>query len=282
MIGAPQSSILLGVKAQGKTAERPRYLLPADAYSSRRWFAAEQARVLDATWHRGSNGSEVDWWEGLDFSSERPAVPLKVAFGSLPEAMGSVRPGLLVELARRDLEGRFNWKLFIENHIDVLHLWYLHDRSLADFDHGRFDHRSLGSNWASYEPFRVGLDHPRPAEFVIPHLDRRDRVGLGAHLLFPDTPMALAADFFLTYRARPVAFDRTVVELRLLGAPGVDGEALIDVPIGFIEEDMEACERIQHVVSSRHFAVGPLAIGHEAPLASFHRNLLDLLGDPPA
>ena len=44
-----------------------------------------------------------------------------------PAHMGSHRPGALVPVARVDLEAACNWKLFVENHIDVYHLWYLHE-----------------------------------------------------------------------------------------------------------------------------------------------------------
>ena len=47
-----------------------------------------------------------------------------------------------------------NWKLLVENHVDVYHLWYLHRESLGDFDHNQFEHHQLGANWASYEPLR--------------------------------------------------------------------------------------------------------------------------------
>ena len=40
---------------------------------------------------------------------------------------------------------------------------------------------------------------------------------------------------------------------------------------------MEACARIQHVLWSRHFRVGPLAATHEQPIVAFQRNVIDYL-----
>lgn len=259
--------------------DRPRSLLPATAYVDAEWFRAEQRSVGDTTWHAGDGGTVVDHWEGMAFSSHRPVAPLDVALGDLPVAMGSVRPSLLTEVARRDLDGRFNWKLFIENHIDVLHLWYLHDVSLGGFDHARFEHRAVGPHWASYEPVRPG--RAGPVATPITHLDPRDRAGLGAHLLFPDTPMATGAELFVTYRCRPTGPDRSVIELRVLAEQGADPDPLVRTALSFIEEDMEVCERIQEVAASRHFEVGPLARTHEAPIVEFHRNLLRLLDREP-
>ena len=34
----------------------------------------------------------------------------------------------------------------------MYHLWYLHARTLGDYDHDRFEWQQLGRNWVSYEP----------------------------------------------------------------------------------------------------------------------------------
>ena len=260
--------------------ECPRVVLPADAYFSTTWFDREQSMVTASTWHRGSSGPNRATWEGLDFFSKRPHETFDQALADLPSGMGSFRPSQLHEIAAVDIEGNFNWKLFIENHVDVLHLWYLHVETLGGFDHSQFSHQQFGSNWASYEPARNG--DAMAAATPIRHIDRRDRDGLGAHLLFPDTPMASASGFFATYRARPVAADRTVIELRVLGEPDADARPLVEDITAFIREDISACERIQDVVRSRHFEVGPLASSHEAPVVTFQKNLLKLMTGAPS
>ena len=261
--------------------------LPAEAYYSTEWFDLEQERVQATTWHRidasvaaHQLGLQVDAWEGMAFASARPSHTLAEALSGLPEAIGSFRPSELVEVGRADMSSGCNWKLFIENHIDVLHLWYLHDESLAAYDHTRFEHAALGRNWASYEPIRPGRQ-PMPGA-VIEHLADRDRQGLGAHLLFPDTPMAASASFFATYRAVPVGPEETRVELRVLAEPGADADTLVAATRSFIEEDLEACERIQAAVRSSRWEIGPLARDHERPITAFHDHLLGLLGREPS
>lgn len=267
------------------TPTAPVHQLPAEAYFSQEWFDLERACVHATTWHRvdpevaelasvSSCGPQVDAWEGLHFASQRPEQPLTEALGDLPDAIGSFRPSQLVEVGRADLVADCNWKLFIENHIDVLHLWYLHDESLAAYDHTQFQHRSLDGNWASYEPMRPGSTALADGAPPIRHLDERDRAGLGAHLLFPDTPMATSASFFLTYRAAAVEPEATRVEVRVLGEAGSDGDELVATVCSFIEEDLEACARIQQAVRSRYFEVGPLALDHERPISAFHHQLL--------
>ena len=82
-------------------------------------------------------------WEGLVFACPDPDVaPLDEWMAGFPDAIGSIRPGLVPQVAMADIPAACNWKLFVENHIDVYHLWYLHALSLADFEHRRFEHRA--------------------------------------------------------------------------------------------------------------------------------------------
>jgi Rieske 2Fe-2S family protein len=224
----------------------------------------------------------VEIWEGMVFVHPDPdAPPLADTLGELPAHLGSHRPGLLGQVARQRIEARCNWKLFVENHVDVYHLWYLHERSLGDFDHLQFEHRQVGRNWVSYEPLKgdqlAGAALTRQT-VAIDHLDRRDRLGLGAHLVFPNLMMATAAEFFATYQAEPVGPDRTVIDLRIRSEEGADAGALVDALRSFILEDVTACEAVQAAVASPAFEVGPLAAEHERPITTFHTNVLDGLG----
>ena len=108
-------------------------------------------------------------------------------------------------------------------------------------------------------------------------LDERDRVGLGAHLAFPNTLMASNAEFFMSYAVVPDGPASSHVEIRIRAEDGADGEGLIRAARSFIEEDIHACERIQAALTSPWFDVGPLAQEHEAPITAFQRNLMALL-----
>ena len=222
--------------------------------------------------------ASVGVWEGMVFAHPHPDVaPLADALDRLPRAIGSFHPGLLPVVAREDLVARCNWKLFVENHIDVYHLWYLHGRSLADLDHNRFEHTQLGRNWVSYEPLRdPDLASARLVRGTRPidHIDERDRLGVGAHMIFPNILMASNAEFFMSYAVVPVAPDESRIEVRMRAEPGADGDALLEAAHSFIDEDILACERIQSALASPWFEVGPLARQHEAPITAFHENLL--------
>jgi phenylpropionate dioxygenase-like ring-hydroxylating dioxygenase large terminal subunit len=225
-------------------------------------------------------------WEGMVFACPDPgAAPLEEFLGGFPGGIGSVRPGLLPQVAAADIPAPCNWKLFVENHVDVYHLWYLHGATLADFDHHRFEHRAIGPHWVSYEPLRASataataaggsrLDGGNPP---IAHLDARDRAGLGAHLLFPNMTFAVSAEFFISYAVVPTGPASSRVELRVRAEPGADAATLLAAARSFIDEDIVACARIQSALASPWFAVGPLARDHEAPIAAFHRNVLAAL-----
>jgi phenylpropionate dioxygenase-like ring-hydroxylating dioxygenase large terminal subunit len=180
-------------------------------------------------------------------------------------------------VAAKTFELACNWKLFVENHVDVYHLWYLHEASLGAFDHTLFEHRPLGEDWTSWEPLRAGDAAGAglaQGTVAIAHLDDRDRYGLGAHLVFPNLMIATSAEFFATYVAQPVSAERTLLHLRIRAEAGADGEALLKAVSSFIEEDIVACESIQRAVRSPAFVVGPLARDHEAPIVAFQRNVL--------
>ena len=225
--------------------------------------------------------ASVTTWEGMVFAHPDPhATPLADLLGELPSHLGSHRPGLLRQVATAHIDAGCNWKLLIENHVDVYHLWYLHGDSLGDFDHTRFEHHQLDANWASYEPARGAVAEAALMTGTTPirHLDQRDRNGLGAHLLFPNTMMASSAEFFATYVAHPVAPDRTRIELRIRAEEEADPAKLLRAVRSFIEEDVSACEAIQLAIASPSFTVGPLALDHEAPIAAFHHQILEAVG----
>lgn len=226
----------------------------------------------------GLQPAALDVWQGMVFVHPEPGAPgLRSYLGALPDALGSFRPGLLTQVAHDLVDARCNWKLFVENHVDVYHLWYLHEQSLGDFDHTKFEHDNVDGHWISYEPLRAGgFDDARLAAGTkaIAHLEERDRVGIRALLAFPNLMFATSAEFFATYRAVPVAPDRSVIDLRIRAEPGADAEALLKALHSFIEEDIAACEAVQRGLRSPKFSIGPLAQDHEHPITVFHEQVL--------
>jgi phenylpropionate dioxygenase-like ring-hydroxylating dioxygenase large terminal subunit len=224
----------------------------------------------------GLRPAAVAEWHGMSFVNPDPdAVALDQVLGELGRRLDGYLSGPLEEVGRAHYVAACNWKFLVENHVDVYHLWYLHNRSLAMYEHREFSWDPLGDNWWSREPLKDRSAAPSRLGW----LDRSEREGIGAHLLFPNLMIVTTGDFFATYDAVPVAPDRTRLTLRVRSAPGADGESFIEEVRSFMAEDIEICERLQEATGSPFFEVGPTAATHEEPIRRFHASLGRTLRD---
>jgi phenylpropionate dioxygenase-like ring-hydroxylating dioxygenase large terminal subunit len=218
----------------------------------------------------------VDCWGCYVFVHLAPSDAPSLAgwLGAFPERIGGFHPEELVEVARYQFELAANWKFFVENHIDVYHIWFLHAASLGAYDHARATWDSIGPHWVFYEPARRDVDVHDEAFWrgLLPIPDiGEERWGSGAHLVFPNLTLATGAGFFMTYQCIPVAPDRSVVDLRLRAVPEANPTASMETSRRIIEhEDGDACEAMQATVVSPWYGVGPLARTHELPIIRFH------------
>ena len=228
----------------------------------------------------GLRPAAVVEWEGMVFVHPDPGAAWEPWVGMFPSWIGSHRPGLNAEVLRTEFRAACNWKLFVENHVDVLHLWYLHARTLGAADHDRFTWWQSGPHWGSYEPMKEG-DRPHRREGLppLPGLDASDRHGIRANLLYPNFMVATGNEFVLYYIARPTSPTTTTIELRIRADAGCDPDVALRVARPFLMEDIRAAERVQASVGSSAFGGGcPLGVDHEAPIETFHSWLLFDLG----
>ena len=292
---------------------RARWLMPAAAYWSDEWYRREQERLFARVWNlvgtvedadaglvadvaghtvtvgRDDDGrvaaseGAADVWAAYVFVTLAPdsTPPLAAWLRDFPDRIGGFHPGELVEVARHRFELGANWKFFVENHVDVYHLWYLHGDSLGAYDHPRAAWDQCGPHWVFYEPPRAGVDIHDPSFWrgLLPvHGIGEDRWGSGAHLVFPNLTLATGAGFFMTYQVSPLAPDRSVVDLRVRAEAGSDATAMLEMSRTVIErEDGAACEAMQAAVRSPWFQVGPLAADHELPITRFHEHVLEAI-----
>jgi Rieske 2Fe-2S family protein len=301
------------------TVATTRWLLPAEAYWSPAWYAAEQERLFARSWNlvgtvedlddaqglmatvagstvfidsrgfidsrRQSSKAAVDTWAGYVFVHLDPASapPLSQWLDGFQERIGGFQPDRLVEVARHRFVLNANWKLFVENHIDIYHLWYLHAESLGAYDHHRATWSTCGPHWVFYEPPRPELD-THGEQFwrgLLPvrHIGE-ERWGSGAHLIWPNVTLATGAGFFMTYQCTPTGPERSLVDLRIRAEPGSDATDMLQMSRQVIErEDGAACQRMQAAVRSPWFSVGPLANDHERPITWFQDQVLAAMGE---
>ncbi len=211
-------------------------------------------------------------WHGLVLacvSGDAPDLDGQTAL--LEDRLAHFLHAPLVEVARVDYAVECNWKLLVENHVDVYHLWYLHQRSLAAYRHTSFQWRWEGPTWWSYEP----LSDPSGAPAGLAGLSEDERTGIGAHLLFPNLMLVTTGDYLATYDARPDGPTRTRMTLRVRSHPDADADALVASIRSFLAEDVKACEAVQLATASPWYSVGPTARRHEEPVRTFHRILRD-------
>lgn len=228
--------------------------------------------------------ARVAEWQGMVFANPSPtAVGLREAMAGLDARLEPFLSGPHRQVAVRRDEAACNWKFLVENHIDVYHLWYLHARSLAGFDHRRFTWESLGDNWWSLEPTKTlrrdDADNPA-GQNVAPLVAPEVRHHLGASLLFPNLMIVTTDRYFATYDAVPVSPDRTVLTLRVRASAHAEPGELVESIRSFMAEDIAACERMQQGASSPWFGVGALGTTHEEPIRRFHASLLRSVSAP--
>lgn len=210
-------------------------------------------------------------WHGMVFASPDPgAVALVDRLGFLAGRLSPILSGPLEEVAAVEYTVSCNWKLLVENHLDVYHLWYVHSRSLSMYEHRRFEWELGSGNWWSREPLK---DPSGAADGGLDWLPAVEREGIGAHLLFPNLMLVTTGDYFATYDAVPVAADRTRLTLRIRSTAGTDGAVLVAAVRSFLAEDVAVCELLQTAVGSPAFEYGPLAATHEEPVRNFHRTI---------
>jgi choline monooxygenase len=224
----------------------------------------------------------VGVFNGFVFVHPDPAPQTSFAawLGDYPLQCGDYPWDEMVEIGRARVPLACNWKLYIENHIDWLHLWYLHQDSLKQYEHHEARYATTGLHWYSAETLRPDESPYDPAGLrPIPGLPPQELRILRANLMFPNVPFAMMGSMVQSYQVVPTGPETCELDIRGYGAPGsvITDETRNQGLIVLRDEDGTACERMQIAMHSSRFAVGPLAIEHEKPIADFQRNLLSFL-----
>jgi phenylpropionate dioxygenase-like ring-hydroxylating dioxygenase large terminal subunit len=224
-------------------------------------------------------------WAGLIFVHPDPtqAESFDEWLGDFPLRSGDFPWDDLVQVRRVRTPLKCNWKLYIENHIDWLHLWYLHEDSLGMYDHPNGRIWEIGDHFASAEQLRKDKERPQADGLIeIPDMAPEEADLLRANLLFPNVPFVTVPTGFSTYQVVPTGPETCELDFRLFGLPGSDitDEALAYNMMILVDEDGGACEQMQASIHSPHFQVGPLATDFERPIAHFHEGVIRFMGTP--
>lgn len=251
----------------------------------------------------GLKPASVDLWRGMLFVHPNPhAGSIVNWFGGVEPHLGPHRIEELVEYpeARVEYEIKANWKIVVENYIDVYHLAHLHSGTLAMYDHSKAEYGFVGPHYAFREPlaaeYAADLEKNAPTPLILPV----EEAAAYVPMLFPGIGLAESESNWATFIITPLAPDLTRVENRVRVAnvsnweftkqswksaafwnrqvnAKYEGDENDPMASGdFTAEDIYACEQQHKSLQSPHFEVGPAAHG-ESPVLSHQQVVLDYL-----
>lgn len=251
--------------------------------------------------------ASVDRWRGMLWVHPEPNA------GSIMEWFGEVDPLLGPHQVDNLRESKSlststtikaNWKIVVENYIDVYHLSHLHSGTLHMYDHAKAEFGFVGPHYAFWEPVADWYGKDIEKNALGPLLDEvpRDKIGAWVPMLFPGIGLAGTESSWSTFHITPLAPDLTRVETRtklknvsswqltkqyLRSRPfwkrnisgKFDGDPKTDPMASgnFMEEDVYACEQQQKSLQSPYFEIGASAQSGESPVVAHQRVVLDFM-----
>ncbi len=254
----------------------------------------------------GLKKASVDLWRGMLWVHPDPDA------GSIVKWFGEVEPHLgphdvdaLVEYpdGRTSYQIKANWKIVVENYIDVYHLAHLHSGTLAQYDHANAEYGFVGPHYAFWEPlaadYAADVEKNAPTPLVLP----KEQAGTWVPMLFPGIGLAESESNWATFIITPLAPDLTRVENRVRVKNASDWEFAkqaarstsfwstrikgkyeaedgVDDPMtggDFTAEDIYACEQQQKSLKSPYFEIGASAESGESPVRQHQQIVLDYL-----
>lgn len=210
-------------------------------------------------------------------------VPLAEWLGELGEYLNHYDLSKLVELRKVEYPLNSNWKYFAENHIDWLHLFYLHAKTLNMYDHNNGHWVQSGDHWMGFEvPEPTKLEEiEKRQEGLLPIDGIEPAKGqYGAHLLFPNLPLITNERSFTIMELKQDGPTRSKLSIRMFATPGSVLPEARKEDSEVMREDQLAAERMQMTVESPFTEVGPLALEYESPVTEFHDSYLRYVSLP--
>ncbi|MGI9357102.1 MAG: aromatic ring-hydroxylating oxygenase subunit alpha [Rhizobiaceae bacterium] len=255
----------------------------------------------------GLKPASVDIWRGMLFVHPDPETgSIMKWFGEVEPHLGPHKPEELVEYpaARQTYEIKANWKIAVENFIDVYHLSHLHSNTLHMYDHAKAEYGFVGPHYAFWEPPSVDYAADQDKKLPTPRIVPQDMSGAWVPMLFPGIGLGESESDWSIFIITPLAPDLTRIENRTKvanastwefskqalrsggfwsgfasGKYEAEDAAGEDDPMAsgdFTAEDVYACEQQQKSLQSPHFEVGPASVG-ESPVTDHQQVVLDWL-----
>ncbi|MEM6327771.1 MAG: aromatic ring-hydroxylating dioxygenase subunit alpha [Bacteroidota bacterium] len=254
--------------------------------------------------------ASVETWNGLLWVHPDPEAELLMDF--LAGAQDRVGPHRVEELiewpqGRATEVFRANWKIVVENFIDVYHLAHLHSNTLYMYDHAKAVNGWAGPHYLFWEPHSEDYGASLKMASPLPLIDHipEDQLGAFAPMLFPNIGLSATEGSWSTFHIKPVGPAETHVEVRTkvanasgwafttqaarsamwpgwrrLGGKYDTGDKDDPMASGnFMAEDIYACEQQQKSLQSPYFEVGFTSVKGEDSVRQFQRVVAEWLGE---
>ena len=245
--------------------------------------------------------ASADVWRGMIWVHPKPdAEPITKWFEGCREHLGPHDPNRLIEYPDTYYEKTINanWKIVVENFIDVYHLSHLHSNTLNMYDHANAKYGFIGNHYMFWEPlakkYQDNISKLVPFRRIAEMPD--DQLGAYAPWLFPNLGLTESESSWGIFHAIPLAPDQTKVVVRTKFEPMTNWEYLKqsitsysswarimsnkpkydatgeDDPMAsgdIMAEDIYACEQQQKSLTNPLFSVGATAQNLESTIRDF-------------
>ena len=250
--------------------------------------------------HQGSYGI----WRGMLFvHPDKNAESIDKWFTGLDEHLGPHDPTKLVEYPDSSSETiiNANWKIVVENYIDVYHLSHLHSNTLNMYDHKNQESGFEGPHYWFKEPLNKKYESNLKKLAPFKQIPETEGTDLRAFvpLLFPNLGLAETETTWSVFHIIPISAKKCKVIIRSKLAPMTDWEytkqsakSTLNWPSimgwrtkygeehsdedpmssgDFMAEDVYACEQLQLSMEAPNFEVGPTAKNLEWSIREFQK-----------
>lgn len=163
--------------------------------------------------------ASVDIWRGMIWVHPDPkAMPIVDWFKGCEERLGPHDPSRLVEHPDTTYEKviKANWKIVVENYIDVYHLAHLHSHTLNMYDHAKAKFGFVGDHYLFWEP--LAKDYSDNLDLLIPFKRIKEMTDeyIGAYVpwMFPSLGLSESESSWSAFHVIPLAPDETKVVIR--------------------------------------------------------------------
>lgn len=228
---------------------------------------------------------QIDTYKGMIFInfSDTP-IPITEAFGVMDEYLEGYDSKKFDEYTnyRQTLHVKANWKIVVENFIDIYHLSYLHQNTLWEFDHLKMKQITQKGCWWSYDPYKKKVAEKYGLKY------ESKEAWEYVSTLFPNTWIHENYNGnFSLFHMIPISVNETIIELRSFGPKGLLTKIFNGIspkyksngssdPLqsgNFMQEDIYAMESQQEAFSSDKFWVWSMS-DLEEPIFEFHKEIL--------